>query len=426
MDKINVLIFPAGEINSIELHTALSSCVNINLFGASSIDRHGPFVFKNYISGLPKIDEPEFINQLNSLNKKYHIDIIIPTHDTVALFFAENRERINTKILTQNLETATVCRNKLKMYAVFKEYSFVPHLYKIDDEMIFPIFVKPDESQGGKGAMIVTTKPELDTIDGIDNYVISEYLPGEELTVDCITDHKGSLKGVFPRTRQRVFCGVSVAGKSVDPTSDIMDIATAINERLNFLGLWFFQVKKDKYGTYKLMEISTRVAGGMCLTRARGVNLPLLSVYTAMGYDIEVMSNKYSIQMDRTLINRYKTDLQYDHVYLDFDDTLITYDRVNLDIIRFIYQCANQGKKIHLLTKHEFDINKSLEKFHIEKNLFVEIIHIPLEEEKYQYITQDNAIFIDNAFKERHLVMIKCGVPVFDVDGIEVLLDWRK
>ena len=45
MPKINVLVFPAGEVNSIELHDALSTCVNIELFGASSINRHGEYVF---------------------------------------------------------------------------------------------------------------------------------------------------------------------------------------------------------------------------------------------------------------------------------------------------------------------------------------------------------------------------------------------
>lgn len=49
MGKIKILIFPDGEINSIELHDALSSCVNVELYGASSIERHGKYVFKNHI-----------------------------------------------------------------------------------------------------------------------------------------------------------------------------------------------------------------------------------------------------------------------------------------------------------------------------------------------------------------------------------------
>lgn len=45
-NKIKVLVFPAGEVNALELHDALSSCVNVTLYGASSVDRHGPYIFK--------------------------------------------------------------------------------------------------------------------------------------------------------------------------------------------------------------------------------------------------------------------------------------------------------------------------------------------------------------------------------------------
>jgi len=426
MAKFNVLVFPSGEINAIELHSALSSCVNIDLFGASSVDRHGPFVFKNYFSGLPYINEADFIPKLNKIIDEYSIDLIFPTHDTVALFFAENKEKIHSKVLTPDLQTANICRSKKKMYSFFSDCNFIPKIYKLEESLKFPIFIKPDEGQGGKGASLIKSYGELEAIETIDNYVISEYLPGDELTVDCITDNKGALKGVFPRNRQRVFCGVSVAGQALNANSEIINIAQTINKRLNFLGLWFFQVKKDIMEHYKLMEISSRVGGGMCLTRARGVNLPLLSVYITMGFEIDVIQNNYHVQMDRTLINRYKTDIKYEHVYLDFDDTLVNDEKVNLDVIRFVFQCKNKDKKIHLLTKHEKNIYDTLKRVHIDPNLFYRIVQIPVDGEKYEHINHQNAIFIDNAYRERHAVMIKCDIPVFDVDAIEVLLDWRK
>ena len=83
MAIINVLIFPAGEVNSIELHDALSTCFNIRVFGASSIERHGGFVFENYISGLPFINDSGFIKAFNQIISDNHIDVVIPTHDTV-------------------------------------------------------------------------------------------------------------------------------------------------------------------------------------------------------------------------------------------------------------------------------------------------------------------------------------------------------
>jgi len=79
MSKVNVLIFPAGENNSIELHNALSHNVNFEVFGTSSIERHGRYVFKNYRAGIPMISEANFISKFNELLDEWKIDFVFPT-----------------------------------------------------------------------------------------------------------------------------------------------------------------------------------------------------------------------------------------------------------------------------------------------------------------------------------------------------------
>jgi predicted ATP-grasp superfamily ATP-dependent carboligase len=425
MEKINVLIFPAGEINSVELHDALSTCVNIDVYGASSIERHGKYIFKNYIGDIPKITENNFLSEFNKLLKQYNISVIFPTHDTVSLFLIENQEKINAKIIGGDIMTSEICRYKHKTYTHFANEDFAPVIYrKITDVKLFPVFIKPNSGQGAVDTRLAHSVHELKNID-FEQYVVSEYLPGGELTVDCFTDKNEILKYVSPRTRDRIMAGVSVAGKTVEVTTEILNIATKINSKLNFKGLWYFQIKQNKDCKYKLLEISTRCAGSMCLTRAKSVNLPLLSVYAAMGYEIEVLENNYNVTMDRILISRYEIDYEYDTVYFDFDDTLIVNDKVNLTAIRFLYQCVNLKKKIVLLTKHEKTLYSSLDKYSINPKLFTDIIHIDINCNKTDFIISDKAIFIDNAFVERKKVFEKYHIPVFDVDGIEVLLDWR-
>ena len=198
MAKINVLIFPAGEINSIELHDALSTCVNIELYGASSIDRHGEYVFKNYISNVPLINSPDFFEKFNALLSEKKIDVIFPTHDTVAEFFAENADKINAKIICADKETAEICRDKGKTFDLFKGYDFCPEMY--DDLNKLPVFIKPKKGQGAVGAKLI--KDETDIPNNIDlkDFVICEYLSGEEYTVDCLTDKNGKLQAVMPRS----------------------------------------------------------------------------------------------------------------------------------------------------------------------------------------------------------------------------------
>jgi len=423
-NKINVLVFPAGEINSVELHDSLSTCFNINLFGASSIDRHGEYIFKNYISNVPFIDAPDFIDKFNKIIEDNKINIVFPTHDTVALFFSENLNKIDANVIVADRKTAEICRDKQKTYNEFKDFDFIPKTYtKIDG---FPVFIKPRKGQGGVGAKLIQSENDLPSDIDLISYVICEYLPGEEYTVDCLTDKDGKLIFVSPRSRKRLLAGVTVSGTTEELTPEIKFIADIINNKLSFLGLWWFQIKKDANGKWKLMEISTRVAGTMCLTRAKGVNLPLLSVYIAMGYDVEVLPNNYQVQVDRTLISRYKINHDYETIYIDLDDTIIINGEINLNIIRFIYQCFNKKKKIILLTKHDDEnVYETLNKYNISDKLFHEIIQIPNESRKSEFIENKNAIFIDNSFIERKEVYEKHKIPVFDVDGIEILLDWR-
>lgn len=424
MAKINVLIFPAGEINSIELHDALSTCVNIELFGASSLDRHGEYVFKNYISGVPLINEPHFIEKFNELLNEKHIDVIFPTHDTVAEFFAENSEKINAKIVCADKITSEICRDKKKTFKLFKEYNFCPNIYT--DLKQLPVFIKPRKGQGAVGAKLIKTKKDIPIGINLGDYVICEFLPDEEYTVDCLTDKNGNLKAILPRSRKRLMAGVCVAGQNEVLTDEIKNIAETINNKLKFKGLWYFQIKKDNNGKFKLLEISTRCAGTMCLARAKGINLPLLSVYTVMDYDIEVFQNSYNVIMDRTLISRYTIDYEYNTVYFDFDDTLIINDKVHLPSIMFLFQCKNQNKKVILITRHEKDLYKTFEHYAISKDLFAKIIHINFEDNKTDYIEPEKAIFIDNSYLERKLVHDKFNIPVFDVEGLEVLEDWRN
>ena len=427
MKKTNVLVFPAGEINSVELHDALSHNVNIEVFGCSSFDRHGSYIFKNYKSGLPSITEDRFLNDFNKCIDFWNIDFIFPTHDTVALFLAKNQHALHAKVIVSPLHTAEICRDKKKIYDLFSDCAFCPDIFY--DFNKFPVFIKPRIGQGAKGAMLIKSQDSIPSNFVSNEYIISEFLPGDELTVDCITDSSGNLCACLPRQRNRLLAGVCVSVCSVLPSKEILYIANEINRRMVFMGMWYFQLKKSFDGLYKLLEISTRCAGTMCLSRARGVNLPLLSIYAAQGKTLSVFENPYVVKMDRTLISRYSIDYSYDTVYLDYDDTVVEDSCVCLPVIKFLYQCKNKGKKVILISRHNEDHNdsiyESLKEHSISESLFERIVTISFEQNKCDFIQPEKAIFIDNSYKERKLVHDTYGIPVFDVEGVEVLEYWR-
>lgn len=144
-----------------------------------------------------------------------------------------------------------------------------------------------------------------------------------------------------------------------------------------------------------------------------------------MGLSIDIIENSYEIAVDRALISRYRTNIMYDTIYVDLDDTLIINGKVNTTLMQYLYQTVNEGKKRILLTKHTKDIGTTLAEKKISIDLFDKIIQIAPEDEKKSYIKEKNAVFIDDSFRERKNVSEYCKIPVFDCSEIEALLDWR-
>ena len=250
--------------------------------------------------------------------------------------------------------------------------------------------------------------------------MILEYLTGDEYTVDCLSDAKGGLLYAQARKRHRTSNGISVNSFVVD-NDEFMPIAEKINSVIKFKGVWFFQLKRDVNGVLTLLEIAPRVAGTMAVSRMNGVNLPLLSLYIAQDTNIEVIDNKLNVEIDRALANKYKLDMIFDSVYVDFDDAVIIGESVNYLLVGFLYKMMNEGKRIILITKHSKNIHDTLSKYRIEKKLFDEIIHLKPTDEKSLYIV-GKAIFIDDSFSERLKVKRALNIPVFDVSEIVELV----
>lgn len=424
---INVLIFPCGAENAIEAYIALKDVLNINIFGASGKSDHGEYIFKNYISNVPYITDPSFIGAFNSMLVQHEIDVVIPTHDDVVLKLARHEHEIKSKVLIHGLKQAEICRSKKLTYVSFEDCQFCPKIFpSISSVTTFPVFAKPDIGQGGKGAMQINSDTIV-TDEALSNYVICEYLPGEELTVDCFSDFNNELKFVGPRLRSRISNGISVRSSTIELTSEIRLIAEEINTRLKLNGLWYFQLKKDISGKYKLLEVSLRISGSMNLFRSKGINFPLLAIYNSLNFPVHILENKFQIEVDRALCNRYKIDFEFKHVYIDFDDTITKNGEVNPEVIMFLYNAKNNGKLLHLITKHEFDIYQTLESLHLRPTLFDSIHCLKKDQNKASYITNSSrAIFIDNAFSERKMVFENLGIPVFDVDAISALITTKN
>lgn len=423
---IKVLVFPCGSEIGLEIHAALRFQKDIELYGASTVSDHGEYVYARYRQISADVDSVDFAFQINALAKESGIDIILPAHDSVILRLAACADQVGCTLAVPDFEVAALCRNKSATYAHLAHFDFIPE--QIDGLAAeYPIFAKPAVGQGSKGAELVCDAVRhQQLLDSPVEYVFSEYLPGAEYTVDCISDAEGNLLRASPRERIRVKSGISVRTRPVALDQEVQDIAAQLAATFRIKGAWFFQVKYSACGRLSLLELAPRIAGSMGLSRNLGINYPLLSIYAYLGKPFSVLVQQYPIEMDRALQSSFRTGLKYDRVYLDLDDTLIINGKVNTLLMALLYQWIARDISVFLLTRHASCPRKTLQQHCIAAELFTDIIHIVNGDPKSSAIqSAANAIFIDDSYRERADVSNEHGMPVFDVDAIEQLLDWR-
>jgi hypothetical protein len=424
--KCRVLVFPAGSEIGLEIFNSLKYSHHVELFGASGKNDHAAYVYdkEHYVEGDFFVDRPDFISRFNQLLRSLGIEYIFPTHDTICCFLAEHQSELGAQVLTSCFETNRIARSKRLTYDLFKSQKFCPRVFSDPlRDISFPVFLKPDDGQGGKGTYVANDSHELGFYLRKNPELLTvEFLPGAELSVDCFTDYNGKLLFVGPRTRERVQMGISFRSTTLALSKEIELIAHCINNKVSLNGAWFFQVKKDSQGCFKILEFAPRQSSTMGLYRNVGVNFALLSLFNGMRLNVEILQNQYAVQLDRCLHNRFRAELTYSRVYLDFDETLAVGRHVNANAIAFVYQCRNRNIPIVLLTKHRYNLSETLRNCGISEYLFEKIIQLDEWQNKCDFINPDDAIFIDNYWFDRRAVKMRFGIPVFDVDAIESLI----
>ena len=119
------------------------------------------------------------------------------------------------------------------------------------------------------GACLIRGEENVPDVN-LKDYVICEYLPGREYTVDCFTDKNSELRAILPRTRDRLLAGVTVSSVNLEISDDIRQIAETINSRYevdmsesNALGgADILDDNKYRYRSYRHNHYAMKSEGG--------------------------------------------------------------------------------------------------------------------------------------------------------------------
>lgn len=237
---------------------------------------------------VPPGRDDDFVPALARMVADDALDLVISTVDVELAALSGRRDELSPAVLAApSADTLAVALDKMLLAERCAATGHAPRtvLAGPDAQAVdweFPAFAKPRQGAGSRGIRMVADRSELDALPLDEGLIVQDLLPGEEYSVDVLADADGRVVAAVPRTRARVDSGVAIAGRTVhDPALE--ETAAAVARAIGLVGVANVQLRRDRAGVPKLLEVNPRFPGALPLTISAGVDIPSLVVDLFLG-----------------------------------------------------------------------------------------------------------------------------------------------
>lgn len=335
IDKTRVLITGGGAPGAAGIIKCLREIPHCFIYAVDkNPEAHGQFLADAF-HAIPSPESPDFVEILLDLCLKQEIQCIMPLVTKELEVFSKAKkifEDKGIKVMVSDPEILKKANNKGVLYQTLSEAGLqVPafrivnnwfEMHKAIQDLGYPqqeVIIKPCESNGLRGFRIVKAKVnefelllhhkpdnsyiQLNQLESIftqnpmPEYLVSEYLPGEEYTVDVLM-FKGKALQIVPRRRIAMTHGISTKGR-IENQEEIIAYVKEICKVIPMEWLVGIQVKKARDGSFKILEINPRVQGTTVACRGAGINFPALAIQLALTQQFEYKEPKWGVQFSR-------------------------------------------------------------------------------------------------------------------------------
>jgi len=236
---------------------------------------------------LPPAASPDFFDRAIEFIHDEEVDVILPTSGFDTPVYARHEGELRGGGVTAIgcgpfvMET---CMDKWRFYECVRRDFPVPLTYQRPvDDLEFPCIVKPMRGKAGRRVSVCRNRETLGRIlSEYDDVLIQEYLPGVEYTVDVLSDLDGRPLVAVPRVRLAVKEGISVRGQTIHD-GEIESLCLRLAAALLLKGPVCMQLKRDRDGAPRFIEVNPRMGGGTIFAALAGVNMAALSLALAAG-----------------------------------------------------------------------------------------------------------------------------------------------
>jgi carbamoyl-phosphate synthase large subunit len=285
---------------------------------------------------VPPPENDTYINTMKKIAEQINAKVILPQTTREIIVLSQHKEdfkAIGVNIVVSDYYKLLMANDKFSLLEKAKEIGIpYPKYYLVTSQSSFmeaieklgypqeKVVVKPRVSNGMRGLRIITPekwsvkkflseKPEGIEID-LNSFIeifygnewpeliVTEYLPGEEYTVDVFKDGTNII--VIPRLRKSIRSGITFEAQ-VEFRKDLVDFSKKLSEALDLNYCFGFQFKLSKEGIPKILESNPRVQGSMVVSTFAGFNMIYYAVKKALGFEI----NLNNIKLQEVQFKRY-------------------------------------------------------------------------------------------------------------------------
>jgi carbamoyl-phosphate synthase large subunit len=228
---------------------------------------------------VPRADDPAFFPAIRQLIQDERIGVLLPTSGFDIYEYSRRRpelEALGAVVVVSDPDAMATCASKWEFYLKTRDAFPVPETsVDVAGWTRFPCFAKPIHGKGSRHSYRCQNREELMFYSRFAAMVVQEYLPGEEYTVDVLSDLSGTPLFAVPRVRVETKEGISTKGK-VLKDKEIEDLCLEMAGFLRLKGPTCMQLKRDAAGALRFLEINPRIGGGSMFTTLAGANIPKL------------------------------------------------------------------------------------------------------------------------------------------------------
>ena len=252
---------------------------------------------------VPAIYSPNYIDTTLNICTEYFVDALISLNDLELPILAEHKtdfENIGVKVIVSSQEVIDICFDKYKTAQWVESLGlYSPKTYiRLEDaqkalannEISFPLFMKPRWGSGSIGLEIINDKDELEIYYklltkkikrsilatasvGNEYILIQEKLTGKEFGLDVMNDLNGNNVAVSVKQKLAMRAGETDKAITID-LPEVRNIGHKIGENLKHIGNLDVDIMQRANGDYCILELNPRFGGGYPFSYEAGVNMP--------------------------------------------------------------------------------------------------------------------------------------------------------